>query len=391
MHATSRWKAAGGLKCLRHARPRRPPTSAVPRSVRPLNRFAQWCLLLCFAQVLLARAPYANATLPQEWPQEFPSSTILGGPFPVRSLSPVQLLYFQFTPERAAPLPHGLWNVRFDLVEANILARDEHRDDSFLFDFELTRANLALQYGLFDRLAVALEIPLLYTWKGFLDEPIKAFEDATGFKRTIRFERRQHLFSYFLKKDGTNALEGTSGAVGIGDIAVSTKAVLREEGQWAPAIAGRFALKLPTGDDDRALGSGEVDVGLGLALEKAFGPVRLYLNTGLTIPTGNPFAGTGIDSLPMLSTFLTGEYRFTERFSVLVQLNGVTPPVRNTGLDIDRSTFEILAGFNWAIPGLPVIWQAGFMEDLQNTNRTADFALFMSWSVFFGHRSSTSR
>ena len=162
-------------------------------------------------------------------------------------------------------------------------------------------------------------------------------------------------------------------------------------GELVPAIAGRFALKLPTGDEDRALGSGEVDVGLGVALEKTFGPVRLYFNTGLTIPTGNPFSGTGIDSLPMLSTFLTGEYRLTERFSLLVQLNGVTPPVRNTGLDIDRPTFEILAGFNWALPGLPVIWQAGFMEDLNDTNRTADFALFMSWSIFFGHRASTPR
>jgi hypothetical protein len=303
----------------------------------------------------------------------------------------VQSLYFQFTPERALPLPPGSWNIRFDVVEANNLARAEHQGDSFLFDFELTRANLALQYGLFDSLTFGLEIPLLYTWKGFLDEPIKAFEDAIGFKRTIRFERPQHLFSYTLEKDGRDALKGTSGAVGIGDIAFSTKALLREEGHWAPAIAGRFALKLPSGDEDRALGSGEVDVGLGLALEKAFGPVRLYANTGLTIPTGNPFAGTGIDSLPMFATFLTGEYRCTERFSLLLQVNAVTSPIRNTGLDIDRATFEILFGFNWAIPGLPVVWQAGMMEDLNDTNRTADFALFMSWGVLFGRRSSTSQ
>jgi hypothetical protein len=288
-------------------------------------------------------------------------------------------------------LPRGMWNVRFDWVEANYLGRDAHGEDAFLFDFELTRANLALQYGVFDSLEVGLEIPLLYTWKGFLDEPIRFFEDVTGFKRSIRFDRRQHLFGYILQKDGRNALSGTSGAVGIGDIAISAKAALREEGQWAPTIAGRFALKLPTGDDDRALGSGEVDVALGLALEKTFGPVRLYLNTGLTIPTGNPFSGTGIDSVPMLSTFLTGEYRFTERFSMLIQLNAVTPPVRHTGLDIDRATFEILAGFNWMLPGLPVVWHAGFMEDLNNTNRTADFALFMSWSIFFGHRPSTPR
>jgi hypothetical protein len=284
-----------------------------------------------------------------------------------------------------------MWSARFDLVEANILARDEHDGDSLLFDFELTRANLALQYGVLDRLMVGLEAPLLYTWKGFLDEPIKAFEDVTGFKRTIRFERRQHLFDYTLQKDGRNALRGASGALGIGDIAVSAKALLHAEGDWAPAVAGRVALKLPTGDDDRALGSGEVDVGLGVALEKTLGPVRLYFNTGLTVPTGNPFAGTGIDSLPMLSTFLTGEYRLTDRFSLLLQLNGVTPPVRNTGMDIDRPTFEILAGFNWAIPGLPVVWQAGFMEDLNDTNRTADFALFMSWSLFLGPRPATPR
>jgi Protein of unknown function (DUF3187) len=392
MHATHGWKAAARLKWHSDIRPQHPPPYIIPRCVPPLIRFGQWCLFLCIVQALLTRALYANSTMPlQESPQGIPSSPILGGPFPVRSLSPIQLLYFQFTPERAMPLPRGLWNVRFDLVEANILGRDEHGNDAFLFDFELTRANLALQYGLFDRLAVGLEIPLLYTWKGFLDEPIKAFEDVTGFKRTIRFERPQHLFSYLLQKDGTDALRGTSGAVGIGDIALSAKALLREEGQWAPTIAARFALKLPTGDEDRALGSGEVDLGLGLALEKTFGPVRLYFNTGLTIPTGNPFSGTGISSQPMLATFLTGEYRLTERFSMLVQLNGVTPPVRHTGLDIDRSTFEILLGFNWALPGVPVVWQAGFMEDLNDTNRTADFALFMSWSIFFGHRASTPR
>ena len=391
MHTTDGWNTAGRLSCLQATYSPPSRTDTIPCCVLPPIRFGRWCLLLCIAPAILIGAWGAGAMPPQERPQALPSTAIIGGPFPVRSLSPVQLLYFQFIPERAVPLPRGMWNVRFDLVEANFLGRDERGDDGFLFDFELTRANLALHYGLFNDLTVGLEIPLLYTWSGFLDEPIKAFEDVTGFKRTIRFERRQQLFDYTLQKDGMNALEGASGAVGLGDIALSAKLMLREEGRWAPSLAGRFALKLPTGDNDHALGSGELDVGLGLALEKSFGPVRLYVNTGLTIPTGNPFAGSGIDSLPMFSTFLTGEYRLTERFSILVQLNGVTPPVRNTGLDVDHSTFEILAGFNWVLPGFPVVWQAGVMEDLNNTNRTADFALFMSWSLFFGHRSSTPR
>lgn len=386
MPVTHGWNAAGRLRDPVDTHPTTLSRGTVPPCMQPRSRFRLQCLLLCLAQALLATA--LDATALQEPPQEISPNTIPAGPFPIRSLSPVQLLYFQFTPERAVPLPTRMWNVRFDLVETNILARDEHRGDSFLFDFELTRANLALQYGVRERLALGIEIPLLYTWKGFLDEPIKAFEDVTGFKRTIRFERGQDLFSYVLQKDGRNALQGTSGALGVGDIAVSAKLLLREEDHVLPAMAGRFALKLPTGDDDRLLGSGAVDLGLGIALEKTIGPVRIYVNTGLTIPTGNPFSDTGIDSLPMLSTFLTGEYRITERVSLLVQLNGVTPPVRNTGLDIDRATFEILGGFNWRIPGVPVVWQAGFMEDLNNTNRTADFALFTSWSLFFGQRTS---
>jgi hypothetical protein len=313
-----------------------------------------------------------------------------GGPFPIRSLSPVQWLFFQFAPERATPAPPGSWNVRLDVVEANLLARDQHGDDALLFDFELTRANVALQYGLFERLALGLDIPVLYTWTGFLDGFIKSFEDVTGFRRSIRFELPQDRFTSTLRKDGRVALRGGAGAVGIGDLAVSTKALLRPEVGWMPAVAGRLAVKLPTGDEERALGSGTVDLGLGVVLEKGLGPARLYLNTGVTIPTGNPFSGTGIATLPMLSTFLTGEYRLTERFALLLQVNGITPPIRNTGLDIDHASFEILGGFAWTIPGAPVVWQAGVMEDLNNTNRTADFAVFMSWSLFFGPGASAA-
>jgi hypothetical protein len=372
-------------------RHRHPPRHALRSWARPLFWLLCYGLLFVSTQALGAGPAPPNAPgVPASLADETATSAV-GGPFPVRNLSPIASLYFQFTPERALPVPRGAWHVRFDLVEANYLARGTHGEDAFLFDYELTQANLALQYGLQERLAVGLEIPLLYTWKGFLDEPIKGFEDVTGFKRTIRFERPQHLFSYQLDKDGKRALQGTSGAVGLGDVAITAKALLVAEGELAPAVAGRFAVKFPTGERDRALGSGEVDVGLGVSLEKRLGSARLYFNGGLTIPTGEPFAGTGIDSVPILAGVLTGEYHLTERFSLVLQLNGTSPPVRNTGLDIDCPIFEILAGFNWLLPGLPVVWQAGFMEDLNNTNRTADFALFMSWSMFFGHGSPTPR
>src|SRR5919109_5330240 len=161
MHATFGWTAAGRLPCSQDLRPTPPQTGTISPWKPPLSRLAWGGLLLCCASVLLTRALYANAMPAQESPQKLASTAMIGGPFPVRSLSPIQLLYFQFTPERAVTLPRGVWNVRFDLVEANMLASDANGEDSFLFDFELTRANLALQYGVFDSLAVGLEIPLL--------------------------------------------------------------------------------------------------------------------------------------------------------------------------------------------------------------------------------------
>ena len=166
MLATSGWKADRTSKGSLDIRLNYAQSGTGPGCSRPLLRLAQGCLLLCLARTLIAGALVAAPL--QEAPREGAPTTILGGPFPVRSLAPVQLLFFQFTPERAVPVPPGMWNLRFDLVEANNLARGEHRGDSFLFDFELTRANLALQYGaqLGDPAAVYLEGVFGRTYQG---------------------------------------------------------------------------------------------------------------------------------------------------------------------------------------------------------------------------------
>jgi hypothetical protein len=103
MHATYGWTAAGKWPFSQDIRPTAPRLGTIPQCVPPLSRLAQWCLLLCCAHALLTTALNANAMPPQESPQELPSTAVVGGPFPVRSLSPVQLLYFQFTPDLRHP------------------------------------------------------------------------------------------------------------------------------------------------------------------------------------------------------------------------------------------------------------------------------------------------
>jgi hypothetical protein len=168
MHTTIGWNTTERSTFRVHYRPMRPWRSLRLTWIGPPSWIGLWCLLLWLAQALPIGTPHVSAAPPPASEAEDSTKSLVGGPFPIRSLSPIQLLYFQFTPERAVPVLRGGWNVRFDLLEANYLARDDHRGDSFLFDFELTRANLALQYGLLDRLAVGLEIPMLYTLKSWL-------------------------------------------------------------------------------------------------------------------------------------------------------------------------------------------------------------------------------
>jgi hypothetical protein len=116
MHGTYGWTPADSLPLSQDTRSTLPRIGTIPHWALRLRRVAQGCLLLCFTHALLTTALCANATPVQESPRELSSTAVVGGPFPVRSLSPIQLLYFQFTPERAIPLPRGMWNVRFDLV-----------------------------------------------------------------------------------------------------------------------------------------------------------------------------------------------------------------------------------------------------------------------------------
>jgi hypothetical protein len=60
---------------------------------------------------------------------------------------------------------------------------------------------------------------------------------------------------------------------------------LDEAPPW-PALLARITLLVPTGDETRGLGEGDVSVGLLLAASRTWGPVTLTGNAGYTITTG---------------------------------------------------------------------------------------------------------
>jgi hypothetical protein len=74
---------------------------------------------------------------------------------------------------------------------------------------------------------------------------------------------------------------------GPGDSVLGIKYRFLDEAPPWPALLARFAVRLPTGDETRGLGEGEVGVGLLLAASRTLGPVTLTANVGYTITTGD--------------------------------------------------------------------------------------------------------
>lgn len=72
---------------------------------------------------------------------------------------------------------------------------------------------------------------------------------------------------------------------GIGDTLFGVKYRLRHESPAAPAVLAALAVRLPTGDADRGLGSPGADVTMLAVAGKSWGRVTLHGNAGYTIVT----------------------------------------------------------------------------------------------------------
>jgi hypothetical protein len=139
----------------------------------------------------------------------------------------------------------------------------------------------------------------------------------------------------------------------------------------------RLAVKFPTGDFSKQFGSGELDVGIGLALQKTvWNRLMLYVNQNVVFPTGQ-FADTNLSLNPISTTAGAAEWLWTSWFSTVVQLDYYTTPFHGTGTQaLDNTVFEIAFGVN-VRPTRHVLWQLYGIENFHQPEgeAAADFTL----------------
>lgn len=313
----------------------------------------------------------------------------LHGPLAIRNQSPIQLLFFQFTPERAVPVGHKQVRVGVNISETNTLTADDGRDGlTGRLDLEMTYANIQARIGLGEDWDVGVDLPIIAMHGPFMDSFIDWFERLIHYERTLRAEERElgieNHFTYRVSRNGEAMLQGFDNRVGVGDVAFQVKWApppLRETTSF-PAMALRFAVKAPTGDANAAFGSGRPDIGFGVALEKTLQRWSLYANLNMTVPIGSRF--DGLDVYPIFSGLLGVEYRFGPRLALVGQMSANSAPFRDTGLDFfDRWTDWAALGLSWE-PSLAWRLQVGIMENLiVSADDGADFGFFVAASYGF--------
>jgi len=306
------------------------------------------------------------------------------GPISIANQSPIQLLFLQPMPDRADTLPKGHSCISLNTAITNTLLSQRSGDFTATLDMQTIRPSLEVNYGALARLELGLSLPVIHYYSGYMDATILHVEEMFGRPRSIRDREEPNQFTYFVKKHDKAFIQATENTTGIGDLVLRAKGKIRDEGKFLPALSTRLAVKLPTGDEDLAFGTREFDWGLGILLQKdVTRRMTVYCNADVTFP-GKAFDDAEV-SLREFYTFMFGtEYRFTERFSALAQMNLITKPFQDTGLDmLDRRIIDLLIGLTYCT-GSGIFIQTGGLEDIfDSTEAGADFTFFVNVGARF--------
>jgi hypothetical protein len=194
---------------------------------------------------------------------------------------------------------------------------------------------------------------------------------------THQFSFTPMVFDHFLDDpDGGPAVEEG----GLGDMFLNYRYQLMTDDPCSlrPAIAPRFSVILPTGDEDRGLGTGEVGYQFNLPISKELDRFAFHFNAGTTITPD-------VDENTLNGYNLGGSIIWLKSYDVNFMLECVTnwdEELDDAG-DLDHTTSVILnPGIRGAVyTGDEVQWVVGLGLPIGLTEDAPDIGLFMYMSV----------
>jgi hypothetical protein len=232
------------------------------------------------------------------------------------------------------------------------------------------RAALEIRDGVTDTVDAGIEIPIVYRGGGTLDELANFLHDAFGFPDGGRGSAEDNRHEIAVLNGGS--VSELDGDFGLGDVVISTKALLTggDDGTFASSLLGE--LRLPTAPDD--LGADGIDVGLSVGMSRRFlESFVAYGGAGGTYFFDDRHEGLRYESVRGYG-FLALEWEALAWASLLVQLDLATPLLESPD---DLAGWQSYVHFGAVIDVAPdTRLELAFVENVENQDATADFALF---------------
>ncbi|MCA8952023.1 MAG: DUF3187 family protein [Planctomycetes bacterium] len=286
------------------------------------------------------------------------------GPLPVRNQHPAQLTVLHLPPARATVLPAEAADIRLDAAYSSLFLNGTGFARSYYMDGEYLRFGPTLRAGLGSDLELSVGLPFAHASGGFLDAFLIDYHDVLGLPDQNRDSVENGDFRVDATRNGNTVWRLEPGGVELADVPLSLTWQLRELDD-GPALALRGGLELPTGDDDKGYGNGELDWGVGGLLEQRWAGMAFYCHAQHT------FAGTpaiarrgGLSFADVTSLGATAELPLFEQLNALVQVEWETSTLRHLGLEVtDREQVLLWVGGRYHFAERAAL-EFGFGEDL---------------------------
>lgn len=273
------------------------------------------------------------------------------------------LMFMAMTPVPQNPdLPAGRFLVRLRTDYTSVHIDKQSENYELLTDMEIGVVTPEWVVKIGESMSLGLSIPLISYNAGFLDGPLEDYHELGNFPEYGRSLRPKNEFAFVVKKDGKTWFEADQHGLHPGDSRLDLKYALTDSGWFKSSLL--TSLKLPTGDEEKGLGSGKADYGFSLLTRFTRGKIALYVNPGVIFPTNPETAGADISYKTMATLFAGLEYIRSPAWSFMAQLNTFTSPLSDTGIDtLDNPSVELALGFtrSW---GRTTRASFSFCEDL---------------------------
>ena len=351
----------------------------------PSNPHSLWLhLLLASVRILLPEAGFAQDVTPEpsrETGRAREEPTIFG-PIPLRSLAGLSLIFYQPAPERAATLPKGAWRLATNFNYASIEDDGENDEASVFLDGEILGWEVRADYGITDRLELSITIPTYYTTGGFLDRTIDEFHDLTGLSRSSSRDANQ--WTHEIAVGDETIFDPDDDRFGLADIPVQLKYAILTEHAYPLGLSVRAGLELPTGRESEDFGSGGLDLGLGVILEKSFDHLGFFSSFDYLVyerPSDFRSAGASLEDFIFAASW-GAEWRPMDFWAIHAQFDVLGNYIRGTSLSkLEDAQLIPSLGLSFAVTDSLRLRLAA-SEDMSHA-ATADIAFFLglSWQA----------